>query len=191
MITQEDRNLFQKIYKLERQGNYLQTQDDLHLLLIKYPSDIEGQEEQLFRGELLLIESIILLYKKNYHEARSVASEAVEIFKRYNKYERLAHAQNRIAETFRFEKQYDKAKEYTEKAIKSLKRAYSEDELKKILPPFLRELASALIKLKNFSETEQILLNAYKITEETGDNFTRGHLALTFFSLYLEKGELI
>jgi len=190
MVLEKDKDLFQKIYKKEREGNYLEVQEDLNHLLIKYPRTIEGEEEQLFRGELLLTNSIILIYKKNYQIARANTEEVVKIFEKYQKWDRLAHALNRIAETFRFEKQYNKAKEYTEKAIETLKKECTREELKKVLPPFWRELADALIRLEKLEEAENILLEAIKDTEETGDEFTKGHLALTLFTLYLKENRL-
>lgn len=189
MVEEKDKKLFQKIYLKERKGGYLKIEKDLELLLKKY-SQVKDRNALLFRAELLLIKAMVFIYKGNYKETQKIAREAVKIFKRYHKFKRLAQALNRIAEGYRFSGNYKKAKEYTQKAITVLKKRYSDKKLKKILPPFLRELASAFIKLENYSKAEKVLRKAYRMTLENGDKFTQGHLALTFFTLYLQTQKL-
>lgn len=88
----------------------------------------------------------------------------------------------------RFEKNYQLALKYTTTAIEVLKEAFGKNplKLKKLLPPFERELADVLIKLGKLEEAENILMESWENVKESGDEFTKGHLALTFFTLYLK-----
>ena len=193
MVQEEHKKLYyNEIYPKEREGKYLEIEPALHDLLKIYSSNVIETDERLFRAELLLTSSIIALYKKRYSQARTDAIEASNIFEQCKSWNRLPYALNRVAETYRFDGDYQSALEYTGKAIDALKKAYSENslELKKVLPPFERELADALIKLECFSEAERVLCDAYRMAEETGDDFTKGHLALTLFSLYIRTKEL-
>lgn len=190
MVLKEHQELFQKIYKKERKGDYLRIKVDLGKLLSCYPPTVSEKKERIFRADLLHLATIVKIYEGKYESAIESATEAVKILDEENEFNKLSLAYSRLSEAFRYRKDYHKAFECNRKAIVILKVIYPQEEFKEISPPYLRELADILLKLNHYEEAEKVLLEAYKMTEETRNDFSRGHLSLTLFNLYLELNNL-